>query len=167
MIGHLTVRNILGIESFVNGRNQRSDAEEPSEDDLRKMIEDRERQQEVGWSESRKTFTRIVLGGIAVVAVCALVFATNRDLSHWLFYGPPADSATRKSKLDKPTDQSEAAMLMRAAGIPMPEDLKMDGELVSEDDIRFTMELMQFMRVPDGTELKHPVAPPVVTPKKN
>lgn len=142
---------------------------EPSEDELRTMLEKREREQAAGWSRMRRISTRLLVGGFALAVIVFLSFGSNRDLIAALLRESPPESATAKpaEAVASPTmDHSDEAMLKRAAGIPLASDLETGGKLIDEADIRLAMELMNFMNVPDAPPAEPPAKSSATTPEE-
>lgn len=130
------------------------------------MLENREREQAAGWSRMRKISTRLLLGGLALAGIVFLSFGSNRALIATLLRDSPAEPAAARVVAPRTMDHSDEAMLQRAAGIPLASDLKIDGKLVSKDDIRLAMELMNFMNVPDAPATAPPAKSPDTSPEE-
>lgn len=113
---------------------------EPSEEELRAMLEDRELKQAGDWNRLKRLATRVIL---VLVAIGALVFfgsGLHKDLAAVMF--PEAlPSAASKVPVTPPVSAASPA---ESGG----------GKLIDQDDIRFTMQLMNFMQGPAKDEAR-------------
>ncbi|WP_226895513.1 hypothetical protein [Luteolibacter marinus] len=116
------------------------------------MIEEREREKSAVSNEWRRLSTRVLLGGLAFVILAFVSIPAGRDLIGMMFREtsepPPAapPSAPALFSLPVPAEDPDAVALKRAAGIPLNSELHEDGKVVDQEDIRFAMELMNFMQ---------------------
>lgn len=131
---------------------------EPEEAELRDLLEDREQLQAVGWQRLSQTSTRII--GFALLAAVAafLAIGSNRDWVAAMFRGTPATPEPAKpaavpaifaGAVENPDEEA----LKRAAGMPTKADERAkasDGKIIGKEDIKFAMELLQFMQGPTG-----------------
>ena len=136
--------------------SQPSRAGEPDEAELRELLESRDEQQAARWQDLRRISTRII--GLAVLAGAAAFLATgwNGDPAAADAGGNPQDAATDQpaavpaifaGAVDNPDEEA----LKRAAGMPTKADERakaMDGKVIDPEDIRFAMDLLQFMQGP-------------------
>lgn len=129
---------------------------EPEEDELRNLLEEREQQQAVGWQNLRRTATKI-LGFALLAGVVAFVsIGTNRDWVAAMFQETPpvpapAQPATVPAIFAGAVENPDEEALKRAAGMPTKADERakaMDGKIIDQEDIKFAMDLMQFMQGP-------------------
>ncbi len=129
---------------------------EPEEDELRDLLEKREQQQAAGWHNLRRTATRI-LGFAMLAGVVAFVsIGSNRDWVAAMFHDTPpapapAQPATVPAIFAGAVENPDEEALKRAAGMPTKADERakaMDGKIIDQEDIKFAMDLMQFMQGP-------------------
>lgn len=119
---------------------------EPSEAELRSMLEARDREKDLERSRTSRKFTRILLGSLAVL-VAAI----------WLFPGKQADVGA------PPVVKASPALALPAPNSLNPELAKTDPGLAHDlapftiqpgqgggqtEDIRFAMQLLNFMDAP-------------------
>lgn len=146
--------------------------DEPEEDELRHLLEEREQQQAVGWQHLSRISTKLI--GLALLAGMAafLAIGSNRDWVAAMFQdSPPAPAAAPAKPATVPAifagavDNPDEEALKRAAGMPTKADERAkakDGKIIDKEDIKFAMDLMQFMQGPpaaakkdgDGTSAK-------------
>ena len=136
---------------------------EPEEDELRELLEQRERQQADGWQNLRRTSTRILGFGLLAGMIAFLSIGSNRDWVAAVFQDKPtapepAKSTTVPAIFAGAVENPDEEALKRAAGMPTKADERAkakDGKIIDQEDIKFAMDLMQFMQgpaapVPDG-----------------
>lgn len=129
---------------------------EPEEDELRDLLEEREQRQALGWQRLRRTSTRVI-GWALLAGLAAFVsIGSNRDWVAAMFHDAPPASAPAKpatvpaifaGAVDNPDEEA----LKRAAGMPTKADERAkakDGKIIDKEDIKFAMDLMQFMQGP-------------------
>lgn len=119
------------------------------------MLEERERKQAGDWSKLKRWSTRIVLAFIAVVAVVFFGTGLHKDLAAAMS-GEPAPPAARKGRTAPvvpaipaagPSESVETVLKQSSGYDPAPAKAKPgNGKLIDQDDIRFTMQLMDFMQ---------------------
>lgn len=129
---------------------------EPEEDELRDLLDQRDQQQAVGWQQLRRTSTRII--GIVLLAgvVAFLAIGSNRDWVAAMFQNKPpapepAKPATVPAIFAGAVENPDEEALKRAAGMPTKADgmaKAKDGGIIDKEDIKFAMDLMQFMQGP-------------------
>lgn len=129
---------------------------EPEEDELRDLLDQRDQQQAVGWQQLRRTSTRII--GIVLLAgvVAFLAIGSNRDWVAAMFQNKPpapepAKPATVPAIFAGAVENPDEEALKRAAGMPTKADERakaMNGKIIDKEDIKFAMDLMQFMQGP-------------------
>lgn len=133
--------------------NEASRAAEPDETELRELLETRERQQAAGWQDLRRISTRII--GLAVLAGAAAFLATgwNRDPAADSGVNAPAGSPVKPTAVPAifagAVENPDEEALKRAAGMPTKADERArakEGKLVDQEDIKFAMDLLQFMQ---------------------
>ncbi len=136
--------------------NKPSRADEPDEGELRALLETRERQQADRWQDLRRVSTRII--GLAFVAGAVAFLATgwNREPAAADAGGNPQAGAPVKptavpaifaGAVENPDEEA----LKRAAGMPTKAEERakaMDGKIIDQEDIKFAMDLLQFMQGP-------------------
>lgn len=134
--------------------NKPSRTGEPDEAELRELLETREEQQAARWQDLRRISTRII--GMAVLAGAAafLAIGWNRDPAAGDAGGnpqagvpdkPAAVPAIFAGAVENPDEEA----LKRAAGMPTKADERakaMDGKVIDQEDIKFAMDLLQFMQ---------------------
>lgn len=137
---------------------------EPEEDELRHLLEEREEQQAVGWQHLSRISTRII--GLALLAggVAFLSIGSNRDWVAAMFHDAPpvsepapAKPATVPAIFAGAVENPDEEALKRAAGMPTKADERakaMDGKIIDKEDIKFAMDLMQFMQGPPAAAKK-------------
>jgi hypothetical protein len=139
---------------------------EPEEDELRHLLEEREVQQAVGWQHLSRISTKII--GLALVAgvVAFLSIGSNRDWVAAMFQSAPPATASESAPAKPATvpaifagavENPDEEALKRAAGMPTKADERakaMDGKIVDKEDIKFAMDLMQFMQGPPAAAKK-------------
>ncbi len=135
---------------------------EPEEDELRDLLDERDQQRAVGWQQLRRTSTRII--GIVLLAgvVAFLAIGSNRDWVAAMFQNKPpapepAKPATVPAIFAGAVENPDEEALKRAAGMPTKADERAkakDGKIIDKEDIKFAMDLMQFMQGPPGTAKK-------------
>lgn len=129
---------------------------EPEEDELRDLLDQRDQQQAVGWQQLRRTSSRII--GIVLLAgvVAFLAIGSNRDWVAAMFQNKPsapepAKPATVPAIFAGAVENPDEEALKRAAGMPTKADERAkakDGKIIDQQDIKFAMDLMQFMQGP-------------------
>jgi hypothetical protein len=129
---------------------------EPEEDELRDLLDQRDQQQAVGWQQLRRTSSRII--GIVLLAgvVAFLAIGSNRDWVAAMFQNKPpapepAKPATVPAIFAGAVENPDEEALKRAAGMPTKADERakaMNGKIIDKEDIKFAMDLMQFMQGP-------------------
>lgn len=137
---------------------------EPEEDELRHLLEEREQQHAVGWKHLSRISTKII--GLALLAgmMAFLAIGSNRDWVAALFQDSPAASEPAPEKPAKvpavfagAVEDPDVEALKRAAGMPTKADERAeakDGKIIDQEDIRFAMDLMQFMQGPPAAAKK-------------
>ena len=129
---------------------------EPEEEELRDLLEKRERQQAVGWQNLRRTATRILGFALFVGVVAFFSIGSNRDWMAAMFQNKqpapePAKPATVPAIFAGAVENPDEEALKRAAGMPTKADgmaKAKDGGIIDKEDIKFAMDLMQFMQGP-------------------
>lgn len=137
---------------------------EPEEDELRQLLEEREEQQAVGWQHLSRISTKIMGLALLAGAVAFLSIGSNRDWVAAMFHDappasepPPAEPATVPSIFAGAVENPDEEALKRAAGMPTKADERakaLDGKLIDKEDIKFAMDLMQFMQGPPAAAKK-------------
>ena len=127
---------------------------EPEEDELRELLEERDHQQAVGWQHLNRISTKII--GLALLAgvVAFLAIGSNRDWLAAMFQNKPpvpepSKPATVPAIFAGAVENPDEEALKRAAGMPTKADERArakDGKIIDKEDIKFAMELMQFMQ---------------------
>lgn len=131
---------------------------EPEEDELRDLLEERDRQRAVGWQHLSRISTRVIGFALLAGGVAFLSIGSNRDWVAAMFHDAPPVTATAPAKpatvpaifagaVDNPDEEA----LKRAAGMPTKADERAkakDGKIIDQQDIKFAMDLMQFMQGP-------------------
>jgi len=135
---------------------------EPEEDELRELLEERDQQQAVGWQHLSRISTKII--GFSMVAglVAFLAIGSNRDWVAAMFQNKPpvpepAKPATVPAIFAGAVENPDEEALKRAAGMPTKADERAkakDGKIIDKEDIKFAMDLMQFMQGPPGAAKK-------------
>lgn len=137
---------------------------EPEEYELRQLLEEREEQQAVGWQHLSRISTKII--GLALLAgvVAFLSIGSNRDWVAAMFHdAPPASEPSPAKPATVPAifagavENPDEEALKRAAGMPTKADERakaMDGKIIDKEDIKFAMDLMQFMQGPPAAAKK-------------
>ena len=126
-------------------------AVEPSEEDLRELLEAREREQAVGWRKLNRASTWILLLAAAAGLGAFLSSGSNRaDLASMFREQPAAPPAAVPAVFAAAVENPDEEALKRAAGIPTraEEAKRKDGKIIDQEDIKFAMDLMQFMQGP-------------------
>lgn len=127
---------------------------EPEEDELRELLEEREQQQAVGWQNLRRTSTKIIGYALLAGAVAFVSIGSNRDWVAAMFQDKPAapepvQATTMPAIFAGAVENPDEEALKRAAGMPTKADERArakDGKIIDQEDIKFAMELMQFMQ---------------------
>lgn len=132
---------------------------EPEEAELRELLDERDQQQAVGWQHLSRLSTKII--GLALLAglVAFLAIGSNRDWVAAVFQNKPpvpepAKPATVPAIFAGAVENPDEEALKRAAGMPTKADERAkakDGKIIGKEDIKFAMDLMQFMQGPPGT----------------
>jgi hypothetical protein len=134
---------------------------EPEEDELRDLLEEREQQQAVGWQHLSRISTKILGFALLAGVVAFVLIGTNRDWVAAMFQDKPPEAvrpATVPGIFAGAVENPDEEALKRAAGMPTKADERAkakDGKIIDQEDIKFAMDLMQFMQgpaapVPDG-----------------
>lgn len=129
---------------------------EPEEDELRDLLERREQQQAAGWQNLRRTSTKILGLALLAGAVAFVSIGSNRDWVASMFDDTPpapapAKPATVPAIFAGAVENPDEEALKRAAGMPTKADERAkakDGKIIDKEDIKFAMDLMQFMQGP-------------------
>lgn len=137
---------------------------EPEEDELRHLLEEREQQQAVGWQHLNRISTKIIGLSLLVGVVSFLAIGSNRDWVAAMFHDAPPASEPAPSKpatvlavFAGAVEDPDEEALKRAAGMPTKADERAkakDGKLIDKEDIKFAMDLMQFMQGPPAAANK-------------
>ena len=131
---------------------------EPEEDELRDLLEERDQRQALGWQHLRRTSTRVIGFALLAGGVAFLSIGSNRDWVAAMFDdSPPAPAPAPAKPATVPAifagavDNPDEEALKRAAGMPTKADERAkakDGKIIDQQDIKFAMDLMQFMQGP-------------------
>ena len=139
---------------------------EPSESELRQMLEAREREQATSWQELRKKGTKAILIGIVAVGTLAMTIPSSREVLISLARELPKEFADKPRAAAAPAGraptvaatpqgpQSDDEMVRQATEIGAHAT---GGQIPDEKDLEFGMELLKFMI---GPKQKAPAPPP-------
>jgi hypothetical protein len=131
-------------------------AVEPAEEDLRELLETREQERAVGWQRLNRLSTWLVAGFLAVGSAAFLSSGTNREIIASLFReAPPAVPAAAPRIFAAAAENPDEEALKKAAGMPTRADeaaRAKNGPLVDKEDIKFAMDLLQFMQGPPAKQ---------------
>lgn len=148
--------DIQTILSIVNEGAEPPKPVEPEEGKLRELLEEREQQQAVGWQNLNRISTRIIGVALLVGVVAFVSIGSNREWMAAVFQDKPAAAEPAKpaqvaaifaGAVEDPDEEA----LKRAAGMPTKADERAkakDGKIIGKEDIKFAMDLMQFMQGP-------------------
>ena len=135
---------------------------EPEEDELRDLLDERDQQRAVGWQHLSRISTKIIGIVLLVGVVAFLAIGSNRDWVAAMFQNKPpapepAKPATVPAIFAGAVDNPDEEALKRAAGMPTKADERAkakDGKIIDKEDIKFAMDLMQFMQGPPAAAKK-------------
>ena len=135
---------------------------EPEEDELRDLLDERDQQQAVGWQHLSRISTKIIGVALLVGVVAFFAIGSNRDWVAAMFQNKPsapepAKPATVPAIFAGAVENPDEEALKRAAGMPTKADERAkakDGKIIDKEDIKFAMDLMQFMQGPPGAAKK-------------
>jgi hypothetical protein len=128
---------------------------EPSEEELRAMLEAREQVHATTQHQLARIGTRVLVAGLAALAIGFFSFSDNREAVASMFREPAPEPARPPQPAPapaKPADGqvSAADELTRAANdmTSNPLALPSDGKIIHKEDIGFAMELLNFAQGP-------------------
>lgn len=135
---------------------------EPEEDELRGLLEERDQRQALGWQHLRRTSTRVIGFALLAGGVAFFAIGSNRDWLAAMFDdSPPAPAPAKPATVPAifagAVDNPDEEALKRAAGMPTKADERAkakDGKIIDQQDIKFAMDLMQFMQGPPAAPKK-------------
>ena len=135
---------------------------EPEEDELRGLLEERDQQRAVGWQHLSRISTKIIGFSLLAGLVAFLATGSNRDWAAAMFHdtppaAAPAKPATVPAIFAGAADNPDEEALKRAAGMPTKADERAkakSGKIIDQQDIKFAMDLMQFMQGPPAAAKK-------------
>ena len=128
------------------------------------MLEAREQQQASGWKHLNKTFTKLVLIGLASAAVVILAVPATRDVVVSLVREVPkalSEPVAAPVPLNAPSTPPDQAMIDRAAAIAAKAN---GGNGLDKHDVEFGMQLLNFMQTPPRPQAPAPVPTPPPAP---
>lgn len=152
------------MRDFVEETPQSPGVTEPSEQELLQMLEAREQQQASGWKHLNKTFTKLVLIGLASAAVVIMAVPATRDVVVSLVREVPkalSEPVAAPVPLNAPSTPPDQAMIDRAAAIAGKAN---GGNGLDKHDVEFGMELLNFMQTPPHPQAQAPAATPATPP---
>ncbi|MCW1923787.1 hypothetical protein OKA05_14565 [Luteolibacter arcticus] len=125
---------------------------EPSEGELRAILDERERVRAAARQRVAGRTTRIIAAVIAVVVIALVSPSENREIVASLFREPdPEPSAAPQVEPAKPLEPGEQEsiedQLTNSASIDAKSMVSPDGKIVTKADIGLAMELLNFMQV--------------------
>lgn len=140
----------------MNNEAEPPKAAEPEEDELRDLLDERDQRTAVGWQSLNRTSTRIIGLALVLGMIIFLAVGSNRDWIAAMFDDKPpapapAKPATVPAIFAGAMENPDEEALKRAAGMPTKADERAkarDGKIINKEDIKFAMELMQFMHGP-------------------
>ncbi|MCW1884174.1 hypothetical protein OKA04_05490 [Luteolibacter flavescens] len=137
---------------------------EPTEDELRSMLEEREEVQAAEQNRLGSKVTRVSLVIFAVAAITFFSFRENREAVADIFREPDPEPLHLPGLADFPEDDGsvESQLLRNASGIDPSALGAPGGKIVTKEDIEFASELLNFGTLPK----KHDETPPQEKEKK-
>lgn len=153
------------MRDFVEEPPESLEAAEPPEEDLLRMLEEREQQQASGWKHLNRTFSKLVLGGITLAAVVIMAVPATRDVVVSLAREIPrqfSEPSAAPVPLNGPAAPPQDDMMARAAALAAKS--AGDNNVVDKKDIEFGMELLHFMQTPPKQDAPAAPAEPAGTP---
>lgn len=123
---------------------------EPSEDELRAMLEEREQAQTADRRRLARICTCILAVIFAALAVAALSSADFREAVTQLFREPASEASPRPQPVKPPGAQEsvEDELKRTANDVTAGPLVSPDGKVISKEDIGFAMELLNFAQGP-------------------
>lgn len=122
---------------------------EPPENELRRMLEARERSQEIARQGLWKRGSKVMLIGFVVLLAVALAFPQVRDLIATTARELPKEMGEPKAAAAPAAKPSDEDLLKKAAGMVSKAN---GGKAVDTKDLEFGVELLQFMQGPPKKE---------------
>ncbi len=145
----LTLHGIQGIRQLMPNHDTPSENRQPTEAQLRRMLDARELEKEMARKQTSRNITKVLLLSAAVVIGAVFCFPSSRKIVTDAAHGGTDPAAQAAILSQQRAELAKAA----ASAAEVPEEMKPFVAKPSEDglksDIRFTMELMNFMQAPE------------------